>query len=58
MNKTIGVRFPLKDIELLRMICKTRREDVSDFVRRAVQKELGQLNYLTSDEKKALGMRQ
>jgi hypothetical protein len=45
-----------EDIELLKKVCKARGEDLSDFVRRSVRKELARLNYLSEEEKKALGM--
>lgn len=55
-NKIIGVRFPLQDAELIKSVCKARGEDVSDFVRRSVRKELVRLSYLSPADKKALGM--
>jgi len=45
-----------EDIELLKKVCKARGEDLSDFVRRSVRKELARLCYLSAEEKKALGM--
>jgi len=57
-NKTkhLGFRFPLSDANLLQNVCKSRGEDVSDFVRRATKIELARLSYLSSEEKKALGV--
>lgn len=43
-------------VVLLRMVCSQRGEDVSDFVRRAVLRELAALSYLSEVEKKALGV--
>ena len=40
----------------LRTISKARGEDVSDFVRRAILKELANLGFLSPEEKKALGI--
>jgi hypothetical protein len=37
-------------------VCEVRREDLSDFVRRAIAVELSCLSYLSRDEKKALGV--
>jgi len=54
MNKIIAVRFSLPDAALLKEISKNRGQDVSDFVRLSVRKELARLSYLTTDEKKAL----
>jgi hypothetical protein len=55
-SKVIGVRFYPKHVDLLISVCQSRGEDVSDFVRRAVLKELANLSYLDADSKKALGM--
>jgi hypothetical protein len=45
-----------EDIELVKKVCKARGEQVSDFVRRSVRKELARLCYLSDEEKKALEM--
>lgn len=54
MIKFIGAKFQDGDIELIRKIRKARGEDVSDFVRRSVKKELARLSFLSDEEKKAL----
>jgi hypothetical protein len=41
----------------LEKVCKSRGEDVSDFVRRSVRKELAGMSYLPAEDKKALGMK-
>lgn len=41
---------------LLRDVCKARGENISNFVRRSVRKELVQLSYLSPYKKKALGV--
>jgi len=51
------IKFPEDIFQLLKKVAKARRERVSDFVRRAVIKELAELQYLSDEEKKALGMR-
>ena len=56
-NKKIGFRLEAKTKGLLIKICKNRGEDLSDFVRRAVYKELAELSFLSSEQKKALGVR-
>ncbi len=56
-NSVIGVRITRKDRILLEKICKTRGEDLSDFVRRAIRKEFVSLGFLSKD-KKALGFRE
>jgi uncharacterized protein (DUF1778 family) len=50
----MNLRIEKKDLELLTKICKARGEGVSDFVRRAIRKELAKLGYLTKEEMKAL----
>jgi predicted DNA-binding protein len=54
---TIGVRIPVTTKELLNKVSKNRGEDVSDFVRRSILKELASLSFLSVEEKKALGIR-
>ena len=56
-NLTLGVRISEADRELLDQVCKARGEDLSDFVRRSIRKELASLNFLSDDQKKALGIR-
>ena len=56
-NLTIGVRVSKEDRELLDLVCKARGEDLSDFVRRSIRKELASLSFLSKDQKKALGMK-
>ena len=55
-NPVIFARMPKSDVELLKKISQDRGEDVSDFVRRAVYKELASLNYLSRQQRKALGV--
>jgi|GEM_PF-1453915 uncharacterized protein (DUF1778 family) len=51
-----GFKIEQEIYELIRAICKSRGEDISDFMRRAVKRELGRLNYLSEEELKALEM--
>jgi uncharacterized protein (DUF1778 family) len=53
----LNVRILVEDKSLLEKICKARGEDLSDFVRRSVRKELASLSYLSDEEKKALGVK-
>jgi len=53
----IGVRLDPGDAELLKRICKSRGEDVSDFVRRAVRIEMANLGFLDAVDRKALGVK-
>lgn len=55
-NLVIGVRVTKDTRKLLDKVCKARGEDISDFVRRAILKELAELSFLPSEQKKALGV--
>ena len=55
-NTNLGVRVSPEDRDLLDKVCKARGEDVSDFIRRAIRKELAELSFYPEDVKKALGM--
>jgi hypothetical protein len=57
VSGSITVRFEPEDKELIEKICKARGEDISDFVRRSVRKELASLSYLPAEDKKALGIK-
>lgn len=46
-----------EDRELLDKVCTARGEDISNFVRRAIRKELAELSFYPEDVKKALGIR-
>jgi len=52
----IGVRMPPEEILLLKEVSRARGEDLSDFVRRSIKKELAGLSFLSLKEKKALGL--
>ncbi len=49
-------RMRKEDVDLVKKVCRFRGEDLSDFVRRSVKKELARLSYLSKEEKKALGL--
>ena len=55
-NNIIGVRVSPKDRALLDKVCAARGEDLSNFVRRAIRKELANLSFYPEDVKKALGV--
>ena len=57
MVDRIGIRLRSTDKELLNSVCEARGENISNFVRRAIRRELASLSYLTEDEKKALGIK-
>jgi uncharacterized protein (DUF1778 family) len=52
----ISARMPKQDAELIKKVAKARGEDLSDFVRRAVYRELASLSFLSDEQKKALGI--
>ena len=56
-NNSVSVRIPEEDKTLLERVCKARVEDVSDFVRRSIRKELASLSFLSHEEKKCLGIK-
>ena len=58
LDQIVGVRFYTEDKLLLQKVSKARGEDLSDFIRRAVRKELASLSYYSSDVKKALGVKE
>ena len=57
LKKVIGIRVPDSLYGKLRTVSNARGEDVSDFVRRAILKELASLSFLSDDQKKALGIK-
>ena len=56
-NLRIGVRIAIEDRKLLEKVCRARGEDISDFVRRSIRKELASLSFLPAEQKKALGIK-
>jgi hypothetical protein len=55
-DPVIFARIPKNVVKLLKNVSKNRGEDVSDFVRRSVYKELASLSFLSDEQKKALGV--
>lgn len=53
----VGARIDAELKELVGRVCKARGEDVSDFIRRSVKKELASLSFLPAEDKKALGIK-
>ena len=58
LSTTIGVRFKDQDKDLIKKVYEARGEDVSDFIRRSVRKELVSLSFFSADTKKALGIKE
>jgi predicted DNA binding CopG/RHH family protein len=56
-DSRIGIRLPAKDVLLVKRICRSRGEHLSDFLRRAIRTELARLSFLKPEEKKALGVK-
>jgi uncharacterized protein (DUF1778 family) len=58
VNKSsfITVRIPREKYDLVKRVCFLRGEDISDFVRRAIYRELALLSVLSEEEKKSLGV--
>lgn len=56
LEKVVGVRVTNKLYELIAKVCENRGEDVSDFIRRSILKELAELSFLPTEQKKALGI--
>ena len=56
LNTTIGVRLDPQDRELLEKVCKARDEDLRNFIRRAMHKELASLSFYSEETEKALGL--
>ena len=54
--QNVTVRMDCAFKQLIWKVCKLRKEDASDFIRRAVATELARLSYLSNEEKKALGI--
>lgn len=57
LTKIVGVRITENLYSKLVTTSEARGEDVSDFVRRAILKELASLNFLSNEQKKALGIK-
>ena len=57
VNTALGVRITEEDRELLEKVCKARGEDLSNFIRRAIRKELASLSFYSKETKKALGVK-
>ena len=51
-----NVKIETHDLCLIKKISLARGDDVSDFIRLSIRKELGRLGFLTKNEVKALGI--
>jgi hypothetical protein len=56
-DKFIGFWIQGKDKDLLIQVCESRGEDLSNFIRGIIRRELAKLSYLSQKEKKALGVK-
>ena len=57
-NTILGVRVTHQDRMLLEKVCEARGEDLSNFIRRSIKKELASLSFYPDDVKKALGIKE
>jgi len=59
MNEVIvqTLRIPKGTRELIKRVCENRSETISNFIRRAILKELAALSYLDEEVKKSLGVK-
>jgi len=55
--KVLGVRVTESLHSKLLVVSEARGEDISDFIRRAILKELANLGFLPENQKKALGIK-
>jgi len=56
ITKYLSLRVSADLHALLKRVSESRGEDMSDFARRAILKELASLSFLPDEQKKALGM--
>jgi len=56
LSENLSIRFSKRDLTLILKVSRTRGEDPSSFIRRAVLLELAKLGYLSQEEKQALGV--
>lgn len=56
LSEQIGIRLEKEEKNLLEKVCDARGEHVSNFVRRALKKELASLSFYSDETKKALGI--
>jgi len=52
----VSVRFSKRIRGIVRKVAEARGLDESTFIRQTIHQELARLNFLTDDEKKALGI--
>jgi len=56
LSENLSIRFSKRDLALILKVSRTRGEDPSSFIRRAVLLELAKLGYLSQEENQALGI--
>ena len=57
MKAQMNILIERKDLDLVKKVALKRGERYSDFVIMSIRKELARLGFLTSGEKKALGIK-
>ncbi|MEM4379767.1 MAG: ribbon-helix-helix protein, CopG family [Thermoplasmatales archaeon] len=56
MKVQFNIKIEKRDLTLLQKVASERGEGSSDFVRRAIRKELARLGFLNKEQMKALGV--
>jgi len=56
LSENLSIRFSKRDLMLILKVSRTRGEDPSSFIRRAVLLELAKLGFLSQEENQALGI--
>jgi len=56
LSENLSIRFSKRDLMLILKVSRTRGEDPSSFIRRAVLLELAKLGFLSEEENQALGI--
>jgi len=56
LSENLSIRFSKRDLALILKVSRTRGEDPSSFIRRAVLLELAKLGFLSQEENQALGI--
>ena len=54
VTKHIGFRIPVDDLNLIQKVCSDRGENVANFARRAMKRELARMGYMNKEQAKAL----
>ncbi|RLF09272.1 MAG: hypothetical protein DRJ69_04960 [Thermoprotei archaeon] len=53
-DKWVAARLPRDRYELVKKLCEVRGEEISDFIRRAIYRELARMGLLPAEEARLL----